>query len=166
MPEMHLRHPGFTYRACGLFTKNKERIQKFKETGDSWYIYENELDKVSFKHDMSYVGFKDLTRRTASDKILRNNELNIAKTPKYDGYQRGLASVVYKLFDKGTSGGIVKNEDVSYKELAETLHKPIIEKFKKRIAQSSFIDNIWGADLADMQFISKFNKGYSFLLRV
>ena len=115
---------------------------------------------------MSYVCFKDLTRRTASDKILRNKELNIAKTPKYDGYQRRLASMVYKLFDKGTSGGIVKNEDVSYKELAETLHKPIIEKFKKRIAQSSFIDNIWGADLADMQFISKFNKGHSFLLRV
>ena len=100
MPEMHLRQIGFTYSACGLFTKNKERTQKFKETGDSWHIYQNELDKVSFQHGMDYRDFKDLTRRTAPDKILCDQAFNIAKTPKYDGYQRGLSSMVYKTFDK------------------------------------------------------------------
>ena len=69
MPEMHLRKPGFTYSACGPFTKNKEKIQKFKETEDSRYIYQNELEKSCFKHDMAYEDFKDLTRITASDKI-------------------------------------------------------------------------------------------------
>ena len=88
MPEMHLKQSGFTYRACGSFTKNKERIQKFKETGDTSYIYKNELDKACFQHDMTYGDFKDLARRTASDKILRDKVFNIAKNPKYDGYQR------------------------------------------------------------------------------
>ena len=94
MPQMHLRQPGFTYSTCGPFTKNKERIQKFKETGDSRCIYKNELDKACFQHDMAYGDFKDLTRRTASDKILRDKVFNIAKNQKHDGCQRGLASVV------------------------------------------------------------------------
>ena len=79
MPEMHLRqlargalHAGFTYSACGPFTKNKERIQKFKETGDTNYIYKNELDKACFQHDMASGDFKDLTKRTAADKVLRD----------------------------------------------------------------------------------------------
>ena len=71
MPEMHLKQPGFTYSACGPFTKNKERIQKFKETGDASYIYKNELDKECFQHDMAYGDFKDLKKRTFSNKILR-----------------------------------------------------------------------------------------------
>ena len=87
MPEMHLRQPGFTYSACGPFTKSKERIQKFKETGDSIYIYRNELDKTCFQHDTPYADFKDLAKRTAADKILRNKAFNIAKNPKYDGYK-------------------------------------------------------------------------------
>ena len=91
MPEMHLRQPGFPYSVCGLFTKNKERIQIFKETGDSRCIYQNELDKACFQHDMAYGDFKELTRRTASDKILRDKAFNIAKNPKYGGYQRRLA---------------------------------------------------------------------------
>ena len=74
---MHLRQCGFTYSACGPFTKNKERIQKFKETGDSTYIYQNELDKTCFQHDMAYDDFRGLTRRTASDKILRDKAFNI-----------------------------------------------------------------------------------------
>ena len=86
MPEMHLRRPGFTYTACGSFTKNKERIQKFKETGDTRYIYKNELDKTCFQHDMAYGDFKDIKRRTASDKILRDKAFNFSKNPKYDGY--------------------------------------------------------------------------------
>ena len=100
MTEMHSRLPGFTYSACGPFTRNKEKIQKFKETGDSRYIYQNELDKTCFQHDIAYADFKDLTRRTASDKILRDKAFNIAKNPKYDGYQRGFASIVYKFLIK------------------------------------------------------------------
>ena len=104
MPEMHLKQPGFTYSACGPFNKNKERIQKFKETGDSSYIYKNELDEACFQHGMAYGNFKDLSRRTASDKVLRDKAFNIAKNPKYDGYQTGLASMVYKFFVKKSKG--------------------------------------------------------------
>ena len=100
MPEMHLKQPGFTYRNCRPFTKNKERIQKFKETEDTSYIYKNELDKACFQHDMAYGDFKNLARRTASDKLLRDKAFDIAKNPKHDRYQRGLASMVYKYFDK------------------------------------------------------------------
>ena len=85
-PEMHLKQPGFTYCPCGAFTKNKKGIQKFKETGDTSYIYKNELDKAYFQHDMAYGDFKDLKRITASDKILRDKTFNIAKNPKCDGY--------------------------------------------------------------------------------
>ena len=84
MTEMHLKQPGFIYSACGTFTKNKERIQKFKETGDSTYIYRNELDKTCFQNDMAHEDFKDLARRTASVKVLRNKTFNIAKNPKHD----------------------------------------------------------------------------------
>ena len=70
MPEMHLKQPRFTYSACEPFTKNKERIQTFKETGDTSYIYKNELDKACFQHDMACGDFKDIKRRTTSDKIL------------------------------------------------------------------------------------------------
>ena len=77
----------------------KQIIQKVKETGDSRYIYQNELDEASFQHDMAYGDFKDLTRRTASDKILRDKASNIAKDVKYDGYQRGLASIIYNFLD-------------------------------------------------------------------
>ena len=104
MPEMHLRQPGFTYSACGPFTKNKERIQeikkKFKKTGDTSYIYKDELDKACFQHDMVYGDFKDLAKRTIGDKVLRDKAFKIASDQKYDGYQRGLASMVYKFFDK------------------------------------------------------------------
>ena len=100
IPKMHLKQPGFTYSARGPFTKNKERIQKFKETGDTSYIYKDELDKACFQHDMTYRDFEDLARRTASEKVLRDKAFNIAKNPKYDGYERGLASAVYKFFDK------------------------------------------------------------------
>ena len=75
MPEMNIRQLGFTYSACGPFTKNKGRIQKFKETGDTSYIYENELDKACFQHGMAYEDFKYLKGRTASDKILRDKAM-------------------------------------------------------------------------------------------
>ena len=100
MSDMHLKQPGVTYSARGPFTKNRKRIQKFKQTGDTKYIYKNELDKACFQHDMAYGDFKDLARRTASDKVLRDKAFNIAKNPKYDGYQGGITSMVDKFFDK------------------------------------------------------------------
>ena len=97
MPEMHLKQRGFTYSTCGPFTRNKQRIQTFMQTGDTNYIYRNELDRVCFLHDMAYGDFKDLKRRTQSDKVLKDKAFSIANNnPKYDGYQRGLASMVYK----------------------------------------------------------------------
>ena len=138
MPEMHLRQPGFTYSACGPFTKNKEMIQKFKETGNSRSIFQNELDKACFQHDMAYGGFTDLTRRTVSNNILHNKSFNIAKNPKYDGYQGQLASMVCKSFDKKTSGSRIKNGIISNKELTEELHKPIIRKLKKKKSTLNF----------------------------
>ena len=164
MPEIHLKLPGFTCNACGLFTKHKERIQKFKETGDTNYIYKNKLDNACFQHGMAYGDFKDLAKITASDKVLRDKAFNIAEDLKYDGYQRGLASMVYKFFDKKSKGSGVNIPLEFNEQLAKELHKPIIRKFKKRKIYSGFKDNIWGANLADMQLISKFNKGFRFFL--
>ena len=90
MPDMHLKQPRFTYSACRPLTKDKERIQKFKETGDTKYTYKNELDKSCFQHDIANGDFKDLARRTVSDKVLKDEAFNISKTPKYDGCLRGL----------------------------------------------------------------------------
>ena len=129
MPKMHLKQPGFTYSACRPFTKNKERIQRFKETGDTSYIYKNELDKPCFQHHMAYRDFKDSKRRTASDKLLRDIAFNIAKNTKYDGYQRGLASMVYTFFDKKSTGSGVNIPLEFNEQLAKELHKLIIRKF-------------------------------------
>ena len=139
MPEIHLRQPQFTYSACRPFTKHEQRIQKFKETGDTNYVCKNELDKACFVHDAAYSDSKDLIKRTAS--------------------------MVYKFFDSKVPGSgaklIPQNE-----QLANELHKPIIRKFEKRKVYSTFKDNIWGVDLADMQLLSKYNKGIRFLLCV
>ena len=161
MPEMHLKQPGFKYSACGPFTKSKERIEKFTQTGNTDSIYRNELDKACFQHDMAYGKSKDLAKRTQSDKVLRDKAFKIASDPKYDGYQRGLASMVYKFFDKKSSGSGVDAEP-NY-QLANELHKQIIRKFKRRKVYSSFRDNIWEVDLADMQSLSKYNKGIKYL---
>ena len=110
IPEMHLRQPGFTYSTCAPFTKNKQRIQKFMETGDTRYIYKNELDKPCFQHDMAYGDFKDLKRRTQSDKVLKDKAFEIARNPKYNGYERSLASMVFKFFNKKIGAGI-KNKN-------------------------------------------------------
>ena len=86
MPEMHLKQSGFTYSACRPFTKNKERIEKFMQTGNTNFIHKNELDKA-FQHDMAYGKSKDLVKRTQSDKVLKDKAFKIASNPKYDGYQ-------------------------------------------------------------------------------
>ena len=165
MPEMHLRQPVFTNNACGPFTKNKEIIQKFKEMGDTNYVYKNELDKFCFQHDLAYGNFKDLAKRTITDKVLRNKAFKIANDQEYDGYQRGLAPMIYKFSDKKTKrSGITNNKQNT--QSANELHKRIIRKFEKRKVYSSFRDNVWGADLADMQLLSKFNRGFRFLLCV
>ena len=149
MPEMHLKQLGFTYSACGPLTKNKERIEKFMQRGNTDFIYKNVVDKACFQHDMAYGKSKDLAKRTKSDKVLRDKAFKIASDPKYDGYQRGLASMVYKFFDKKSSESGIANE--SNYQLVNELHNPIIRKFKKRKVYSSCRDNIWGFDLADMQ---------------
>ena len=123
---------------------------------------------------MAYGDFKDLKKRTATDKVVRDKPFNtIAKNPKYDGYQRGLVSMVYKFCDKKTKGSGVTLANKSAiksipqnEHLPEELHRPIIREFKKRKVYSAFKDKIWAADLADMQLISKFNKGFRFLLCV
>ena len=117
MSKIHLRQPRLIYNTCTPFTKNKERMQKFKETGDSRYIYQNDLDKAYFQHDMAYKDFKDTSRRKASDKILRDKAFNIAKNRNYDGYQRGLASTVYSFVDKKFYGSGVKSEITSKQQL-------------------------------------------------
>ena len=109
MPEMHLKQPGFTYSARGQFTRNNERIQKFMETGNTNYIYKNDLDKACFQYDMVYGKYKDLTKETESDKVLKNKALKIASNPKDDGYQRGLVSIVYKFFDKKSKCSGIKS---------------------------------------------------------
>ena len=137
MPEMHLRQPRFVYSACGPFTRHKERIKEFKCTGDTRYIYRNELD--------------------------------IASNPEYDGYQRDLASMIYTFFDKkSTESGTAKPSSLeriaSSSTFADKLHEPIINKLNKRKVYSQFKDNIWGVDLADMQSLSRKNKGIKYLL--
>ena len=114
---------------------------------------------------MAYGDFKDLKRKTFSDEVLRDKVFNIAKNPKNDGYQRGLAAMVYKFFDKKSEGSGVFNSEIKQNlQLAKDLQKPIIRNFKKRTVYLRFKDNIWGADLADMQSLSKYNKGIKYLL--
>ena len=127
MSEMHLKQTWFTCSACGPFSKNKERIEKFMQTGNANFIYKNELDQACFQHDMAYGKTKDLVKRTQSDKVLKDKAFKIASDPKYDGYQRGLASMIYRFFDKRSSGIGIVNEP-NY-QLANEFHKPIIGKF-------------------------------------
>ena len=164
MPEMHLRQPRFVYSACGPFTRHKERIKEFKRTGGTRYIYRNELDKACFQHDSAYADHKDLINRTEADKVLRDKAYVIASNLQCHGCQRGLASMVYKFFDKKSMGSGFKKLKNSSSILADELHKPIIRKFNKRKVYSQFKDNIFGVDLADMQSLSRKNKGIKYLL--
>ena len=91
---MPLKQPGFTYSACGLFTRNKERIEKLIQTGNTDFIFRNELDKACFQHNIAYGKSKDFAKRTQSDKVLRDEVFKIASDPKYNGYQKGLATMV------------------------------------------------------------------------
>ena len=153
MPEMHLRQPRFVYSACGPFTRHKERIKEFKRTGNINLLYRNALDKACFKHDAAYAKYKDVENILIADNKLKNNAHDIASNPEYDGYQKGLASMVYIFFN---SKVVPRNKTISgkgtkevNKNLAEELHKPVIRKFNKRKVYSQFKANIWGVDLAD-----------------
>ena len=119
MPEFHLKQPRFDYSACGSCTKHRERIQKYRETGNlkHYHLYRNELDKACFAHDAAY---SDLAKRTISDKILNNRAYEIARNCNSEGYQKALASMVYNFFDKKTGLGVSVNE-----QLPEELHKPL-----------------------------------------
>ena len=125
------------------------------QTGNTDFVYRNELDKAYFQNDMAYGKSKDLAKRIQPDKVLRDKASEIASDPKYDGYQWGLASIIYKFLDKKSSGSGVATEP-NYR-LANELHRQIIRKFKRGKICSSFRDNIWGVDLADMQSLSKHN---------
>ena len=141
------------------------------KTGNKDFIYKNDLDKACFQHDMAYGKSKDLARRTKSDKVLRDKSFEIASNSKYDTYQRGLDSMVCKFFDKNSSGSgaatlankSALNSVPNYQPVNE-LYKQIIRKFKGRKLYSSFKDNIWGVDLADMQSLCKNNRGIKYLL--
>ena len=134
MLEMHLKQPGFTYSVCGPFTKGKRIIM---QTGTGNYIYKNNLDKACFQHDMPYGKYKELTKRVESDKILRDKASKIASSPKYNGYEQGLASMVYKVFSKQVYRPLSDIKSMSNQQLADELHKPIIRKSKRRRVSSS-----------------------------
>ena len=139
---------------CGLFTKHRERIQKFRETGDLKHLYQNELDISCFTDDAAYSDSKDLAKRTISDTNLKDRAYGIAINPKYDVYQKELARMIYKFFDKKTELGASVNE-----ELAQELHKTAVKKFKRKKVYARFKDNIWAADLAEMKSLSSRNQG-------
>ena len=130
------------------------------QTGNTGFIYKNELDKACFQHNMAYGKSKN-----QSDKVLKDKAFKIANNPNYNGF---LASMVYKFFDKTSAlldkskgRGIIKEPNY---QLANELHRPIIRNFKKRKVYSSYRDNIWDVDLADMQSLSKYNKSLKYLL--
>ena len=127
MPELHSKQPGFTYSTCGSFTKHRERIQKFRKAGNLKHLYRNELNKACFAHDPAYSDSRELAKSTVSDKILKDRAYEITTNRNCDEYQRVLASMAYKFFDKKAGLGVNVNE-----QLAKELHKLVIKKFKKK----------------------------------
>ena len=145
MPELHLWDPKVKkYSACGPFTRHQKRIDMLS------HILKNRLHAACFQHDSAYAKYKDRLNRRQSDIVLKTKALKNATDPKFNGYRRELASMVYKFFNERTKVSGLNNEI-----LAEELHNPIIKNFKRRKVYSTFKDNIWDIDLADMQLISK-----------
>ena len=169
MPEMHLRDLKVKkYSVCGPFTRHQKRTDMFMKNGRLSQILKNRLNAACFQHDSSYAKYKDRLNRTQSDIVLKKKALKIATDPRVNGYQRELASMVYKFFNETTkrSGINLQANSLNNETSAEELHKPIIKNIKRRKLYSSFKDNIWGVNLADMQLISKYNKGIRYLLCV
>ena len=166
MPELHLWDTKVKkYSACGPFTRHQQRINEFMKDGRLSHIPQNRLDAACFQHDSAYAKYKDRINRKQSDIVLKNKALKIAVDPRVNGYQRGLASIIYKFFNERTKGSGIEsgNRFTKNEILAEELHKPIFKNFKRRKVYSSFKDNIWDIDLADMTLISKFDKGIKYL---
>ena len=132
------------------------------------HILKNRLDGACFQHDSAYAKYKDRLNKKQSDIVLKNKALKIATDPRVNGYQRGLASMVYKFCNERTKGSGINNKGnlLVNLQLAQERHKQIIKNFKRRKVYSSFKDNIWGVDLADIQLIRKYNKGIRYLLCV
>ena len=139
MPKLHLKQARFNYSACRHFTKHRERIQKFREIGNSKHLHRNELDKICFAYDAAYPHSKDLAKKTVSDKILKDTAYENARNPKYNGCERPLASMVFKFFDKKAGTGGNSNE-----ELAAELQKLGINK------SIQGLQTIFGEHLAGM----------------
>ena len=145
MLEMNLKQPGFTYSACGSFTKNKERIQKLKKQERQAIFTKIDLIRLVF----NMIWLMEILKIQQEEQLLikRDKTFNIATNPKYDGYQRGLSSMVYKFFDrKSKSGGVnipLEFNELNNEKSAKELHKPIIRKFKIRTVYSRYKDNIW-----------------------
>ena len=153
---MYSKQPGLTYSACGPFTKNKEKIITFMQTRNTNFIYKNYLDKACFQYDAAHAASKDLARITQSDKVWIDKDFEIAGNPKYDGYQRGLATMMYNDIQKSSGSGVAmltNKSNVNFLpnyQFANELCKQIIRTFKRGKVFSSFKDNIWGVDLADI----------------
>ena len=110
MPKMHLKQPGFTYCACGAFTKNEKNIQNTMQTGNTNYVHGDGLDKSCFQYNLAHGKYKDLTKRTELDKFLRGKTFKIVSSPKYVGCEKGLDTMVYKqFFDKKSFRIVVLN---------------------------------------------------------
>ena len=159
MPGMNLKQPGFTYSACGPSTKRKKTDWKVYVDWKYRFYLQNELAKACFQHNIVYGKSKDLTKRTKSDKFLRDQAFQIASDLKYDGSQKELASMVTSFLIKC----LVKVVLTLRLQISLLLNQ-IIRKFKKRKVNSSFRDNIWGVDVANMQSLNKYNKGIKYLL--
>ena len=147
MPEMHLWDPKVKkYSACGPFTRHQTRIVIFMKDGRLNHILKNRLDAACFQHDFAYAKYKDRANRRQSDIVFKNKTLKIATDPRVNGYQRGLAAMVYNFFNERTKGSGINNKGNLFvnSQLAEEFHKPIIKNFKRRKVYSSFKDNIWG----------------------
>ena len=155
MPEMHLRQLQFVYSACGPITRHEERTKEFKRTGDTRLLYRNELDKACFKQDAAYAKYKDVENRLISDQKLRNSGYDIASNPKYGGYQRGLASMVYKFFDskvapldkktmsgKGNAKHKAKPSSLERTENNEILAEECINLLLKNLIKQKYIHNL------------------------
>ena len=159
--KLHLRQPGFTYSACGPFTEHRQRIKKIRETGNLKRLCRSESHKACYLHNAAYSDSKDMAKGTISDKIRKDRHFQIDMNRNYDGYQRALASMVYKFFDKKTGLRVSVNE-----HLAEELHKPVIKKFKRRKVYARFKGNIWAANVAERESLSSKNKNFKYLLYV
>ena len=160
--ELHMFDPVVgRYSACGPGTKHKERIEKYVQTGDTSHIFKNELDKRCFYHDSSYDKYKDVPNRLIADKKLMDGAYDIASDQSKNGYERMLASMVYKFFEKKIQLGQGINDDI----LADELHKPIRHIFQRRQVIAHKANQIWACDLVDMTNVYTDN-GYRYILNV